>query len=325
MRSSSIAAELHPVVSGSFPCESVNLRHIRAFIAVAEELHFGQAAKRLHIEQSPLSRTIRKLEADLGVALLLRTPRGVSLTSVGQVFLQDARCIMLAVEQAEARARTAAEGYRNSLRIALAGDVGRFRLSALLALCRQEAPLVNIRLSEVPLAQLLHGLNAGLLDAGFAVIDEVTPGIVAKPVWKDPFVVALPVRHPLLAFKQVPLHEVLDYSLVLCDRQVCQGCHRERERLFRSIDAEPNVAEYVASHGLMLTLVAAGYGVGLSSAAHLAVHQQADVVARPLADPSATLTTYLLRAEGGVTETLRQFIDRAERVGSQDAGDPRRT
>lgn len=324
MRSSNILAELHPVVFGSFPCESVNLRHIRAFIAVAEELHFGQAAKRLHIEQSPLSRTIRKLEADLGAALLLRTPRGVSLTSVGQVFLQDARCIMLAVEQAEARARTVAEGRQDTLRIALAGDIGRFRLSALLALCRQEAPLVNIRLSEVSLAQLLHGLNAGLLDAGFAMIDEVDAGIIAKPVWKDPFVVALPARHPLLAFRQVPLHEVLDYSLVLCDRQVCQGCHRERERLFCSVDAEPKVAEYVASHGLMLTLVAAGYGVGFSSAAHLEVHQHADVVARPLADPSAALTTYLLWAKGDVAEPLRKFIDRAERIGSEAASDSRR-
>ncbi len=319
MRSSRNLGQHPPVVFGSSPRESVNLRHIRAFIAVAEELHFGQAAKRLHIEQSPLSRTIRKLEADLGAVLLLRTPRGVSLTPVGQIFLQDARCIMLAVKQAEARARTAAGRYRDTLRIALAGDIGRFRLSALLALCRQETPLVNIQLSEVSPAQLLHGLNAGLLDAGFATIDEVDAGIVAKPVWKDPFVVALPARHPLLAFKQVPLHEVLDYSLVLCDRQVCPGCHRERERLFHSISAEPKVAEYVASHGLMLTLVAAGYGVGFTSAAHLAVHQHADVVARPLADPSAALITYLLWAAGDVTEPLRKFIDRAERIGSQVA------
>ncbi len=163
----------------------MDLRHIRAFIAVAEELHFGRAAKRLHIEQSPLSRTIRKLEADLGVTLLQRTPRGASLTWAGRAFLQDARRVILAVEHAEARARAAAEGYQDTLRIALAGDIGRVRLSTLLALCRQEAPQVNIRLSEVPLAQLVHGLSTDLFDAGLAMIDDVDAGIVAAPLWED--------------------------------------------------------------------------------------------------------------------------------------------
>jgi DNA-binding transcriptional LysR family regulator len=297
----------------------MNLRHVRAFIAVAEELHFGRAAKRLHIEQSPFSRTIRKLETDLGVTLLRRTPRGARLTWAGRTFLEDARRIMLAVEQAEARARAAAVGYQGTLRIALSGDIGRARLSALLALCRQEAPQVNIRLSEVPLIQLLQGLSADLFDAGLAMADEVDAGIVAAPLWEDPFVVALPARHPLLAFKEVPLDEVVSYPLVLCDPQTCETCSRQCERLFRSVDARPTVAEYAPTCGLTMTLVAAGYGVGFSSAANLAAYQQADVVTRPLADRTAMLTTYLLRPEGEVMEPLQQFIDRAERVGRRDA------
>ena len=79
----------------------MNLRHLRCFIAVAEELHFGRAARRLHVEQSPLSRTIRQLEADLGVTLLERTSRGVRLTPAGQVFLEEARRVLLAFEQAQ--------------------------------------------------------------------------------------------------------------------------------------------------------------------------------------------------------------------------------
>jgi DNA-binding transcriptional LysR family regulator len=291
----------------------MDLRHIRAFVAVAEELHFGRAAKRLHIEQSPLSRTIRALETDLGVVLLRRTARGASLTWAGQIFLQDARRIMLAVEQTEARAR--AEGCQDTLRIALAGDIGRSRLSTLLALCRQEAPQVNIRLSEMPIAQLVHGLNSDLFDAGFAMIDDVGAGIIATPVWVDPLMVALSARHPLLVFKEVPLEEVVRYPLVLCDPQSCKGCRRQRERLFRSFDVRPMVDEYVTTHGLMLTLVAAGYGVGFSSAAHFAGCHQADVVARPLVDRTASLTTYLLRPERGMGKALRQFIEHAKRVG----------
>ena len=193
----------------------MNLRHLRCFIAVAEELHFGRAARRLHIEQSPLSRTIRKLETTLGVTLLSRTPRGATLTWAGRVFLDDARRIMLSVEQAVASAKAAASGSQGILRIALSRDIGRARLSALLALCREESPQVNIRLSEVPLTELVQGLNANLFDAGFAMVNEVEDGIIAEPLWADPLVVILPARHPLVAFKEVPLQEVVSYPLVV--------------------------------------------------------------------------------------------------------------
>jgi len=297
------------------------LRHIRAFIAVAEELHFGRAAKRLHIEQSPLSRIIRKLEANLGVTLLYRTSRGARLTSAGQVFLEDARRVVLACEQAQANARAVASGYHSTLRIALSGDVGRTRLAALLALCRQEAPEVRIRLTEVPLTQLVQGLNADLFDAGFTVVDEVDGEMVGTPLWHDPFLVIVSARHPLLAYKEVPLQEVVSYPLVLCDPQVCEGCHQQRERLFRSMEAPPLVSEYASSHSIMLALVAAGYGVGFSSATHLEGCNHADMMARPLADQNASLTTYLLHPEGEIMEPVRQFIDRAKRVGSTQGDD----
>lgn len=174
----------------------MNLRHLRCFIAVAEELHFGRAARRLHVEQSPLSRTIRQLEADLGVTLLERTSRGVRLTPAGQVFLEEARRVLLAFEQAQTKARAVAAGHRGTLRIALAGGVGRTRLSALLALCREEAPEVGIRLFEAPLSQVVGGLGNDLYDAAFAMAGEMEAGVVAMPVWQDPLVVAIPARHP---------------------------------------------------------------------------------------------------------------------------------
>lgn len=293
----------------------MNLRHIRAFIALAEELHFGRAAKRLHIEQSPLSRTVRKLEADLGVTLFKRSPRGVRLTWEGRVFLEDAQRIALAVEQAQARAHAAAAGYHGTLRIALSDGIESARLSTLLAQCREEAPGVSIRLFETSLAQLLSGLNTGLFDAGLALANDVEGEIIAAPVWQDPLVVAMPARHPLLAFKKVPLKEVMGYPLVLCHPEVCGGCSKQCEHLLRSADVPPKVAEYVTTHTLMLALVAAGYGVGFSSAAHLAGCRQGDVAVRPLVDQTASLTTYLLRPAGVVTGSLLQFIERAERIG----------
>ena len=118
----------------------MNLRHLRCFVAVGEELHFGRAARRLHVEQSPLSRTIRQLEADLGVTLLERMPRSVCLTPAGQVFLEEARRVLLTLEQARTKARAVAAGLQGTLRIALTGCAGQVRLPALLALCREEAP-----------------------------------------------------------------------------------------------------------------------------------------------------------------------------------------
>ena len=293
----------------------MNIRHLRRYVAVAEELHFSRAARRLHVEPSPLSRTIRRLEAELGTSLLERTPRSLRLTPAGQVFLAEARRVLLAFEQAQTRTRAVAAGQRDTLRIALSDDIGQARLSALLALCREEAPEVGIRLFEAPLSQMVGGLHSDLYDAGFAMAGEAEAGVVATPVWQDPLVVTLPARHPLLVHKRVPLEEVVSYPLVLCDPQVCEGCSRQCDRLLRSVDAQPVVAEYVTTHTLMLALVAAGYGVGFSSAAHVAACRQAEVIARPLAEPSASLTTYLLRPEGAVAAPLQHFIERAGRVG----------
>lgn len=294
----------------------MELRYLRCFIAVAEELHFSRAAERLHIEQSPLSRTIKKLESDLGVVLLERTSRGTRLTWAGQVFLEDARRVLLFLEQAKANAKAAATGYRGTLRVALSDGIARVRLSALLALCREEEPEVEIRLSEMPFAQQLKGLQNDLYDIGFTFADGIDEGIITEPIWRDPLVVAVPARHPLLAHKRVPLDEVLSYPLVLCHPEVCEGCSQQLERLLRSAGAQPAVAEHVATHDLMLALVAAGYGIGFSSAAHIAACKTTDVIARPLAGHSFMLTTYLLRPDNEPSEQLSSFIRRVGKVAT---------
>lgn len=293
----------------------MNLRHLRCFVAVGEELHFGRAARRLHVEQSPLSRTIRQLEADLGVTLLERMPRSVCLTPAGQVFLEEARRVLLTLEQARTKARAVAAGLQGTLRIALTGCVGQVRLPALLALCREEAPEVGVRLFETPLPQVVGGLGNDLYDGALAMASVMESGVVALSLWQDPLVVVIPARHPLLEHKRVPLEEVVRYPLVLFDPQACEECSRQFERLLRLAEMLPIVAEYVTTHSLMLALVAAGYGIGFSSAAHVPTCRQMELIFRPLDEESAVLTTYLLHPDGTLSESLRQFIDRAQRVG----------
>lgn len=293
----------------------MELRHLRCFLAVAEELHFARAAQRLHIEQSPLSRTIKELEEDLGVLLFNRTTRSTRLTRAGHLFLDNVPRIFTALEQARDSVKAAAAGFQEQLRVALSDGLTPSRLSALLAQCREEEPDVDIRLFQVPLTQQLRGLEDDLYDVGFAQSAEVGDGLVAEPAWSDPLVVVVPIRHPLLKYKRIPLDEVLRYPLVMGDPQYCEGYDRQIARLLRSTELDPLVAEQVSSLDLLLTLVAAGYALALVGASHFTAYQHPDVVCRPLAGRPPMLTTWLLRRDVDPSETLARFIDRVSPMG----------
>ncbi|TBU71814.1 LysR family transcriptional regulator [Pseudomonas daroniae] len=289
----------------------MELRHLRYFVVLAEELHFTHAAERLHIEQPPLSCAIKELEDELGVVLFDRNRRGTALTAAGAVFLQDVRRLFTVLEQARENAKAVGSGLRGSLRIAVSDGAIDPRLSAFLARCRAEEPEIEIRLSEVPLAEQLRGLRSGDFTIGFAHTADVGESIVAEPIWQDPLVIAVPARHALLVHKEVPLHELGGHPLVLCDPHACEGYCRELGRLLQAVEHKLNVVEEVSSLDMMLTLVGAGYGVGFMTANKIPVSQRPDVVIRPLAMDSAVITTYLLRPDNStLSASLERFIVR---------------
>ncbi|WP_281660592.1 LysR family transcriptional regulator [Microvirgula aerodenitrificans] len=300
----------------------MELRHLRCFLAVAEELHFARAAERLHIEQSPLSRTIKELEEDLGEQLFNRTSRSTRLTRAGKLFLEHVPRIFTALQQARDSVRAAANGFHGQLRIALSDGITPSRLPTLLALCRQEEPEVDIRLFEVPLAQQIKGLHDDLYDVGFAQSDEVGEGIVAEAVWTDPLLVAVPARHHLLKHKRIPLDDVLQFPLVLCDALTCEGHARQVERVLRCSEREPLVTERVASFELMMVMVSAGFALGLAGGPHIMASREPGVVARPLAGRSPILTTYLLYREGESSEVLSRFIERVQAIDLPEGARP---
>ena len=297
----------------------MELRHLRCFLAVAEELHFARAAEKLHIEQSPLSRTVKELEEELGVRLFIRTSRSTRLTLEGQLFLAHVPRVFTALEQARESVKSTANGFRGQLRIALSDGVTPSRLPALLARCREEDPEIEIRLFEVPLAQQLKGLHDDLYDAGFSMADEVGDGIIVEPAWEDELMVAVPARHPALAYKRIPLEEVLRYPLVLGDPAVCEGHARQLDRILRKQEKEPLVVQHVATFDVMMALVSAGLALGLAGAAHIAASREPGVVGRPLAGRAPMLTTYLLRRDTEPSQALARFIERLASQGSDDA------
>ncbi|MBN5182477.1 LysR family transcriptional regulator [Serratia marcescens] len=294
----------------------MEIRHLRCFLAVAEELHFARAAEKLHIEQSPLSRAIKELEEELGVVLFNRTTRSTRLTRAGKLFLEHVRRLFTVLQQARDSVRAAATGYHGQLRVALSDGITPSRLPALLALCRQEEPEVEIRFSEVSLSQQIKGLHDDLYDVGFALSDEVGDGLLAIPVWSDPLMVAVPARHTLLAQKRISLEDLLRYPLVVCNEQICEGHAKHVERILRRGEMEPLIAERVASSDLMMVLVSAGYALGLAGASKIAASRESGVIARPLAFKVPPLTTYLLRLNGDPSDELARFIGRVQTIDS---------
>jgi len=297
----------------------MELRHLRCFLAVAEELHFARAAERLHIEQSPLSRAIKDLEEELGAPLFVRTTRSTRLTRAGKLFLEHVPRVFAALQQARDSVKAAASGFHGQLRVALSDGIIPSRFSTLLALCRREEPEIEIRFFEVPLAQQIKGLQDDLYDVGFAQSNEIDDGITALPVWHDALMVAVPARHPLLTYKHIPLNELLRYPLVLFDPQLCEGYAKHVDRVLRRANMEPLVAERVASCELMIALVSAGFALGLMGESHITFHCKSDVVARPLASRVPPLTTYLLYPEGNPSEVLVRFIERVQTIESPNS------
>lgn len=155
------------------------------------------------------------------------------------MFLEHVPRVFASLQQAQDSVKAAANGFHGQLRIALSDGITPTCFSALLALCRQEEPEIEIRLIEVPLCQQIKGLHDDLYDVGFAQLDEAGDGLVAEPIWHDPLMVAVPARHPLLAYKRVPLDEVLRYPLALGDAQACEGHARQIDRAFSSACLSP--------------------------------------------------------------------------------------
>ena len=299
----------------------MELRHLRCFLIVAEELHFARAAERLHIDQSPLSRTIKELEEELGARLFVRTTRSTQLTRAGRQLLEHVPRIFTALDQARDGVKSATNGLLGQLRIALSDGVTPTRLSTLLARCREEDPEVEMRLFEVPLGLQIKGLHEDLYDVGFSMAEDGGDGILVTPAWEDELMVAVPARHPVLAFKQVPLKEVLRYPLALGDPAVCEGHARQIDRFLRKLDQEPLIAQRVATFDVMMTLVSAGLALGLAGEAHIASSREPGVVARRLAGKPYMLTTYLLRRDAEPSEMLARFIERVAFIDSADGID----
>ncbi len=250
----------------------MELRHLRYFLAVAEELHFGRAAERLHIAQPPLSQQIRALESELGARLFARTSRSVRLTPAGEAYLKDVRALFARLDEAGSLARRIHVGEAGEVAVGYMNPVMDAALCQALARFRSVRPEVAVRLRELPSGRQLAELQAGRLDIGFIrLLDgvegpggpELLHGLETRIVAREPYVLALPEGHPLAVRETVPLALVAAEPLILFPRQDMPQLYDAMLAALRASGAVPRISQEVSGKHAALALVAAGFGVCL--------------------------------------------------------------
>ncbi|MGW4243511.1 LysR substrate-binding domain-containing protein [Nocardia sp. NPDC004722] len=285
----------------------MELRQLRYFVTVAEELHFGRAAERLHIAQPAVSQQIQRLERDLRVQLLDRSPRRVRLTEAGLRFLPAARAVLAAADQARASVADLAGGRAELFRLGTVTGLGE-RLDAVLDAFAEKAPQVQVELVAVPVRDRVAQVADGRLDAAFVRSPEPgeSPELDFLPAWDDPLVVALPAKHPLAKADSVRLTDLAPIPLRLTERRnhpalvdlVLNACVRA--------GFEPTPAP--TSTTLQDTLAAIGAGSPMWTVVYESNARQvhnARVAFRPFADPGMTLPIALAVRADAASQNLR--------------------
>ncbi len=288
----------------------MELRQLRYFVAVAEELHFRRAAERLHISQPPLSQQIRALEDELGFALLIRTRRRVELTPAGAAFLRDARALMSELEGAVATARRIDAGQTGRLRVGFVGSALLSIVPGTVERFRASRPGVEIELRERSTVDQLRAVAAGVVDIGLVRPPiEYADELHAETVLRERTVAALPAAHPLASMTRVPLRRLAAEPLVLFPRDQAPGFHDLLIEALAGTGAGPRVIQYAPEMLTIIGLVAAGTGVSLvpASVGRLALD---GVAYRPVTGAPRSELVAITRA-GDDSALVRAFVAEA--------------
>lgn len=246
----------------------IELRVWRQFAVLAEELHFGRAAQRLHMTQPPLTQAIAQLEATLQVRLFDRTRRSVKLTDAGQAILADVQGLLARAQQLPWRARAAAQGQTGLLRLGFVSTIGFEVLPAWVQAFRTQYPQVQLELIEATGDVQLQAFERGELDAGFMLHSPgfAPPGFACRRVSAEPLVLALPAQHPLVGEAASLsdsrfLARALDEPLVIFPRRIVPSLHDAVFGLYHAQGRSPQVVQEAIQMQTIINLVSAGLGV----------------------------------------------------------------
>ena len=287
----------------------MDLRHLRYFVTVAEELHFGRAAKRLHMSQPPLSMQIRALEIELGVTLLNRTQRHVALTQAGAALLGEARHILARVEQAVLTTKRAGRGEIGELAIGFISVADYNVLPLVLREFRRRFPLVQLRLRESTTDAQIRDLMAGRIDVGFVLPPIGEPALESVPILREPLIAALPEKHPLARKAgKLALEKLKDAPFILFPRANAPGLYDDVVSCCKAAGFSPRVTQEAIQMQTIISLVSAELGVALIPAS-LTNLQRTGVTYKQLQTDSPLTEIHLAWRLGDDLPALRVFIE----------------
>mgnify|MGYP001191490645 CR=1 FL=1 len=293
-----------------------DLRRLRYFLAVAEELHFGRAAARVGIAQPSLSQQIRRLEEEVGVPLFNRTRRSVELTVAGRAMEPEARRALAAVEEAMEVARRAARGEAGHLTVGFVETAATALVPGAVQRFSEEIPGVALTLRELSVSAQLEGVHAGTLDVGIVRPPIDPAGLEIVEVQEEPFVVAAASTSPLAGRRRISPRELAGLPLVLLAREVVPGLHDQVIGLLQQHGGAV-IAQEATSIQAVLGLVAAGLGASLLPASVSTLERQG-VAFLPLhPSPTSSLIAISRRAERSPLVT--RFVEAMEEAADASA------
>jgi DNA-binding transcriptional LysR family regulator len=284
----------------------MELRHLRYFIAVAEELSFRGAAQKLHIAQPPLSSQIKSLEEELRVQLLERTTRSVALTHAGRVFLEEARAVLAASSQAQQRARDAEHGLAGTLRVGLIAPVAGAWLAAILRRFRQNFPGVQLSLFDLTSTEQLRRLHAQELDAGLLRPPINSSELDYRFIGESRQVLALPAGHRLAKKRRLEWKDFHDEELVLIHPTAQHGYYDPFFAACARAGAKPRPVQYANDIQTKMWLISAGFGIAPTTAS-LGEVKRPGLVFRALPPGLPPVQTVLAWRRGDPSPVLQHF------------------
>jgi DNA-binding transcriptional LysR family regulator len=287
----------------------MELRHLRYFVAVAEELHFGHAASRLNTSQPSLSQQIRNLERELKVELLVRTKRRVGLTPAGERFLQEARGILAAAERAAGLAREAARDESRKVVVGISPETDWLFLGKVLRVFAEHVPSVEVVFQNLTPEDQVGALREGRIDIGFVGLPLEAEGMVTEATGRTRLMVALPEKHPMARETLLKLEELSKESYMLWPRHLSPGSYDHLLGVFRRAGFGPPIAMEggIPSTRTVLGMIAAGLTIALVDPSLPRVAAPG-VVFRPLAGPGVYTETGVIYRRGDPSPILAAFL-----------------